>query len=84
MDDSSKQDRRHSLATHEAQEGADFPIGPSIGEEEAPIVGEPNHVTLPESKRARNKSKSPLSREGAKVVVTQANASEERSIKDLP
>ena len=46
--------------------------------------GEPDIVSLPESKRARSKSKSPPSREGAKAVVTQAGASEERSIRYPP
>jgi hypothetical protein len=41
-------------------------------------------VSLPESKGARSKSKSPPSREGVKVVVTQAGASEECSIRDPP
>ena len=41
-------------------------------------------MSLLENKRAMSKSKSPLTGEGAKAVVTQAGASEERSIRDPP
>jgi hypothetical protein len=41
-------------------------------------------VSLLESKGARGKSKSPPSGEGVKAMVTQAGASEECSIRDLP
>lgn len=41
-------------------------------------------MVLLASKRARGKSKSPPSREGAKANVVQAGASEEHSIRGLP
>ena len=46
--------------------------------------GEPDHVTLLESKRARSKSKSLPSMEGVKVAMAQDGASEECSIRDPP
>jgi hypothetical protein len=57
---------------------------PQVEKRKLRSQGEPNQVTLLESKIARSKSKSSPSREGARVATAQVGASEEHSIRDPP